>query len=84
MSEIIYRLSKKNMEKIRDALYEEETFVRSYRKEDKEELVKVFNVPPSTIELDKNELKIITKYRVSGLHVQSQLEELLKKLKGIK
>ena len=84
MSEIIYRLSKKNMEKIRDALYEEETFVRRYRKEDKEELVEVFNVPPSTIEFDKNELKIITKYRVSGLHVQSQLEELLKKLKGIK
>jgi len=84
MSEIIYRLSKKNMEKIRDALYEEERFVRRYRKEDKEELVEVFNVPPSTIELDKNELKIITKYRVSGLHVQSQLEELLKKLKGIK
>lgn len=90
---MIYQVSKKNMEKIKDALNEEGAFVRRFRKENIEELVDVYNFPPSTILLygDQNPhkryiLEIKSKYLVSKLHVQSQLEEMtgIKKLKEIK
>ncbi len=66
------------MDSIEDALRRKGKFVRRYRKENKEELVEVFNFPPSTIVLDKNEyeIKIISEYMVSRLYVQSRLEEI--------
>ena len=48
---MIYQVSEKNMEKIKDVLQKKERFVGRFRKENKEELVEIYNFPPSTIVL---------------------------------
>ena len=72
---MIYQVTEKNMEKIKDALHEEDAFVGRFRKENKEELVEIYNFPPSAIILYENKIEIVSKLAVSGLYSKSQLEK---------
>ena len=82
---MIYQVSKKNMEKIKDTLHEEGIFVGRFRKENREGFVEVYTFPPSTIVLDENKIGIASKLTVSVLYSKSQLEKKADiKLKDIK
>lgn len=72
---MIYQVSEKNMEKIKNVLHEEWAFVGRFRKENKEELVEIYNFLPSTIILYKDQIEIISKLTVSDLYSKSKLEE---------
>lgn len=72
---MIYQVSEKNREKIKDALHKEGVFVGKFRKGNKEELVDIYNFFPSTIVLYKDKIEIASKLTVSRLHSKLRLEK---------
>ncbi len=73
---MIYQVSKKDIKKIKDALYEEDAFVGRFRKENEEELVEIYIFLPSAILLYGDKIEIKSKLKVSELNSESQLEKM--------